>query len=60
LQNKNRGQGLSADLQAKKKRCVQDWWKMALWYVRLKVASSKKRYHKDLMEAEINASKLMK
>ena len=60
IQNKNHGQGLSPDLQAKKKRCIQDWWKMALWYVRLKVASSKKRYHKDLLEAEINASTLMK
>jgi len=38
--------------EAKRKAVVRGWWKMILWYVRLRRAAKTGVYHTQLLEAE--------
>jgi len=43
---------LSPPQERKRKAVCRDWWKMVLWYVRLRRAANKQIYHTDLLKAE--------
>ena len=47
---------LAPGVEEKRKAVVRDWWKMVLWYVRLRKASKKKVYHPDLLNVELKAA----
>ena len=48
----SQGGHLSAAQERKRKVVCRDWWRMVLWYVRLRRAAQKKIYHQDLLKAE--------
>ena len=49
---------LPHDFESRKRKCIQDWWKTVLWYVRLRRASKKKLIHTDLLKAEVWANEV--
>ena len=48
----SQGGKLTPAQEAKRKAVIRDWWKMILWYVRLRRASKHGIYHTSLLEAE--------
>ena len=48
----SRGGQLSPSQERKRKAVCRDWWRMVLWYVRLRRAAKSGKYHEDLLKAE--------
>ena len=51
-QREANGGRLNAAQDRKRKAVVRDWWRMAIWYVRLRRAAKTKVVHEDLLKAE--------
>ena len=51
-QREANGGRLTASQESKRKAVCRDWWRLALWYVRLRRAAKKKVVHEDLLRAE--------
>ena len=48
----HQGGKLTAEQERKRKAVVRDWWRMVLWYVRLRRAAKTGKIHEDLLIAE--------
>ena len=48
----SQGGTLTAVQERKRKAVVRDWWKMVLWYVRLRRAAKTGVIHEDLLRIE--------
>ena len=48
----SQGGQLSAAQERKRKAVCRDWWRMVLWYVRLRRAAKHHVYHPELLKAE--------
>ena len=48
----SQGGRLSPMQEEKRKAVCRGWWRLVLWYVRLRRAAKKKVYHTDLLKAE--------